>query len=526
MVFSGVRAVICSEGLTEHEHAVLCENLDLYDGVVVQPNAPVASLFLLGSNKRKREDAVLPSGTTHVLCDSRPSSAAAAAKTLGVSSLSSLASSTVNVLSSRWITDCINKDKLLAVDDYIIKDAPASAAAAAAAAAAVAPSAAAAAAAPAVPAAKLSVQSSSTTATLPAAATLTALAAPPQYTDTNAAASWEDLFDGSVMRRSPAVHRCSTHILALDLDGTMIESRPTGRSGGPRESSTQCLPKVVSTVQQWHAAGYRIAIISNQVRALTPSQDDQATLVAYFCTDASRRCCHYSVSAGIEKGYITHQQTRQRLDAVVAQLGVPCEVLLSLRDDNYRKPRIGCWELLVSSNEPSQPVLSECMHVGDAAGRPKEGTAKKDFSACDLKLAINARISFATPEQFFSGSKQPRHCDRRRALLGPSPYELLPPAAAATTAGDAAAAVAAAAAAEVARSSSAVASAAGAANVGSSSNRSSSGVSSSVQFAPVVDLTDEATDSATMKATAAEIASDSTSSGTSSTFAAAAASAS
>jgi Polynucleotide kinase 3 phosphatase len=164
------------------------------------------------------------------------------------------------------------------------------------------------------------------------------------------------------------------------------------------------------------------------------------------------------------------------------------------------------------------------MYVGDAAGRPKEGTAKKDFSACDLKLAINARISFATPEQFFSGSKQPRHCDRRRALLGPSPYELLPPAAAATTAGDAAAAaVAAAAAAEVARSSSAVASAAGA---GSSSNRSSSGVSSSTQFAPVVDLTDEATDSATMKATAAEIASDSTSSGTSSTFAAAAASAS
>jgi hypothetical protein len=267
MVFSGVRAVICSEGLTEHEHAVLCENLDLYDGVVVQPNAPLASLFLLGSNKRKREDTVLPSGTTHVLCDPRSSSVAAAAKTFGVSRLSSLASSTVSVLSTRWITDCINKDKLLAVDDYIIKEAPSAAAAAAAAAPR--------AAALAVPAAKLSVQSSSTTATLPAAVALTALAAPPQYTDRIAAASWEDLFDGGVMRRSPAVHRCSTHILALDLDGTMIESRPTGRSGGPRESSTQCLPKVVSTVQQWHAAGYRIAIISNQVRALTPSQNDQ-----------------------------------------------------------------------------------------------------------------------------------------------------------------------------------------------------------------------------------------------------------
>jgi hypothetical protein len=256
MCFNGVRAVICSEGLTEHEHAVFCENLDLYDGVVVQPNAPVASLFLLGSNKRKREDTALPSGTTHVLCDPRRSSLAAAAKALGVSSLSSLASSTVSVLSTRWITDSINKDKLLPADDYIIQDQPAVAAAA-----------------PAVAAAKVSAkalpQRISATTTLPAAVALSTLAAPPQFTDRNAAASWEDLFEGSVMRRSPSVHRCSTHILALDLDGTMIESRPTGRSGGPRESSTRCLPKVVSTVQQWHAAGYRIAIISNQVCAGT-----------------------------------------------------------------------------------------------------------------------------------------------------------------------------------------------------------------------------------------------------------------
>jgi Polynucleotide kinase 3 phosphatase len=176
------------------------------------------------------------------------------------------------------------------------------------------------------------------------------------------------------------------------------------------------------------------------------------------------------------------------------------------------------------------------MYVGDAAGRPKEGTAKKDFSACDLKLAINARISFATPEQFLSGSKQPRHCDRRRALLGPCPHELLPPAPATTAAGDAAAtaaaataaaAAAAATAAEVASGGSSAA-AAGAADVGSSSSSSSSsGINaSSVQFAAVVDLTDEvtATDSATMKATAAEITTDSTSFSAASTAAAGASS--
>jgi Polynucleotide kinase 3 phosphatase len=85
----------------------------------------------------------------------------------------------------------------------------------------------------------------------------------------------------------------------------------------------------------------------------------QGCSIEAHCNSVTIHCaCEHALQAGIEKGYITHQQTRQRLDAVVAQLGVPCEVLLSLRDDNYRKPRIGCWELLVDSNRPLQPVLS------------------------------------------------------------------------------------------------------------------------------------------------------------------------
>ena len=37
-------------------------------------------------------------------------------------------------------------------------------------------------------------------------------------------------------------------------------------------------------------------------------------------------------------------------------------------------------------------LLECCLYVGDAAGRPKQGKRKKDFSASDLKMALNANI--------------------------------------------------------------------------------------------------------------------------------------
>ncbi|CAN0445719.1 unnamed protein product, partial [Laminaria digitata] len=81
-------------------------------------------------------------------------------------------------------------------------------------------------------------------------------------------------------------------------------------------------------------------------------------------------------------------------------------------------PRPGCWELLSTpSNSDNgeggfQVVKEACLYVGDAAGRPKQGTYKKDFSAGDLKLALNAGIPFQTPEQFFLRSTQPLHKSR------------------------------------------------------------------------------------------------------------------
>jgi bifunctional polynucleotide phosphatase/kinase len=84
----------------------------------------------------------------------------------------------------------------------------------------------------------------------------------------------------------------------------------------------------------------------------------------------------------------------------------------------------GAWNLLVSDNGNLRPVLEECFYVGDAAGRPKDGAFKKDFGCSDLKFALNVGIPFATPEQFFLGSRARIHCDRSLALLGFDPKTL------------------------------------------------------------------------------------------------------
>lgn len=42
------------------------------------------------------------------------------------------------------------------------------------------------------------------------------------------------------------------------------------------------------------------------------------------------------------------------------------------------QPRPGCWELLSKTNNGGLDVVREaCLYVGDAAGRPKQGTSKK-----------------------------------------------------------------------------------------------------------------------------------------------------
>ncbi len=69
---------------------------------------------------------------------------------------------------------------------------------------------------------------------------------------------------------------------------------------------------------------------------------------------------------------------------------------LATKEDNHRKPQLGAWELFLKNNGLSAEEVTpaDCIYVGDAAGRPKTNTRKKDFSDFDYKFALNAGFAF------------------------------------------------------------------------------------------------------------------------------------
>ena len=78
-------------------------------------------------------------------------------------------------------------------------------------------------------------------------------------------------------------------------------------------------------------------------------------------------------------------------------LGVPVDVLCAFEKDIHRKPRPGLWHHLVSHRFPSieencQQLISHSMYIGDGAGRKAVAGRKKDFSASDLKFALNVGL--------------------------------------------------------------------------------------------------------------------------------------
>ena len=63
--------------------------------------------------------------------------------------------------------------------------------------------------------------------------------------------------------------------------------------------------------------------------------------------------------------------------------------------DRYRKPATGAWEYFLKKFTKDGKVdMKKSFYCGDAAGRPKEGDRKKDFTDTDRKFAINVGLPF------------------------------------------------------------------------------------------------------------------------------------
>ncbi|KAJ2302333.1 DNA kinase/phosphatase Pnk1, partial [Coemansia sp. Cherry 401B] len=170
----------------------------------------------------------------------------------------------------------------------------------------------------------------------------------------------------------------SAKFAAFDFDYTLVCVKGRGRF--PRNSDDWRFfhAEVPQVLRRMHQQGYRIVIISNQ-NGLKPGKKD----------------------VGMSKKAVEY---REKIAKVAKQLDVPFTILAAIAKDYMRKPSPGMWRLAELDNGGIAVDASSSFYVGDAAGRPagwKPGV-EADFSDSDLAFALNAGVSFYTPEEVFT----------------------------------------------------------------------------------------------------------------------------
>lgn len=176
----------------------------------------------------------------------------------------------------------------------------------------------------------------------------------------------------------------SAKVAFYDLDGTIV--RPKGGKTFPSKTDEYDFEflfsspraglggassdrSVIARIRQQHAQQFAIVLITNQKQTAYSAKNGLATW-------------------------------KKKMAHIAAAIDVPMRVFAALGDDAYRKPRLGSWvEFTERWNGGVEVDRESSFFVGDAAGRSKY----RDHQDTDLKWALNARISFFTPEEYFLG---------------------------------------------------------------------------------------------------------------------------
>lgn len=199
---------------------------------------------------------------------------------------------------------------------------------------------------------------------------------------------WKESDCGTLLYLYPCKINYSAKIAGFDIDGTVIRTK-SGKAFATNDLTDWKLWSEMnnskSTFAKLSSEGYRFVFFTNQ--------------------------------EGISKGKVNKEQWMKKIENLIETLELQDKVtvLASLvkSGNDYRKPHTGMWNFLcqhLSLDDLNlQPDTSQSFYVGDAAGRPKRGTVRKDFSCTDYKFALNigGGLKFMTPEQLFYKSKNP-----------------------------------------------------------------------------------------------------------------------
>lgn len=152
-------------------------------------------------------------------------------------------------------------------------------------------------------------------------------------------------------------------IAAFDLDDTLIA--PSIGSKWSRSASgwRWWHSTIPARLKELHAKGSRIVLLSNQS---TISLKDNPKV--------------------IQKDSVSLVNFKSQLAAILQRLDLPISVYAATGQDVYRKPRAGMWREMLEDldlNGPGMVDMSASLYVGDAAGREKTPTRRKDHSCSD-----------------------------------------------------------------------------------------------------------------------------------------------
>lgn len=171
----------------------------------------------------------------------------------------------------------------------------------------------------------------------------------------------------------------STEMVAFDMDSTLIATK-SGKTYAVDEHDWKLWdPSVRTVLQKLHSEGKYIAIISNQ--------------------------------NGIKVKAVTKEAVQRKVDRIIESIGVPLDFICAIDDNHFRKPRTGMWEFLcyarrrdaaATCTNGAVPMIGTSLYVGDAAGRPQEGTRGKDHSDSDYKLALNMNVEVCERDDCFA----------------------------------------------------------------------------------------------------------------------------
>lgn len=164
-------------------------------------------------------------------------------------------------------------------------------------------------------------------------------------------------------------------IASFDLDHTLIRPQNKKTFAKSVDDFELVFPNVIEKLNELKNNNYTIIVFSNQSELNTKLDKKKLVL------------------GRINKLY---------------ELFPDFSILLSIKNDYCRKPNIGMLDFIKTELQKNKITIdiNNSFYVGDAAGRIKKGKLKKDFSTSDRYFALNSKLKFFTPEQYFLGKDE------------------------------------------------------------------------------------------------------------------------